>query len=589
MSGLDYFALVKEERRLPPASSPDALRLAVLGDASTQSLVKLLRVLLVRVGIEAEIWEGSFDTVETEAFNPSSDLFSFRPAAVVIASSLGAYRRRYYTEGGDRSQFAEQTAARVTQVWGALRARVTGAIVQTNLVLPIERVYGHYDHKSPTSLYSSAQRFNSLLALASAERAGTFIADVDYVASLVGKLSFLDERGWTLAKQPCALEHLPLLAKSLVDILVASLGRQVKCVVLDLDNTLWGGVIGDDGLEGIRIGHLGDGEAFEDFQLFLRELNRRGILLAVCSKNNHEVAIRAFREHPEMVLREEHIAAFVANWDDKAQNIRLIRERLNIGLDSMVFLDDNPFERNLVRELLPEVIVPELPEDPSEYVRAIARLNLFETSVHSGLDADRTQLYRAAALRDAEKSQFASLDEYLAALRMVIKISRFDRFKLGRIAQLLQRSNQFNLMTRRFGEADCERMMLDTTNYEPISVSLKDKFGDHGLISVVVLRVEDSDLVIDEYVMSCRVLQRGVEDRTMNRVFAIARERGLSRVVGGYRPTPKNAMVADFYQRFGFSMAGEPGEAGSATHWTMTVADYVERPTHLTDAELETT
>lgn len=585
MIALDYFDLIKAERRLPSATSPERLRLAVLGDVSTQSLVKLLRVLLAASGVEAEISESPFDTIETQVFDPNSDLYAFQPSAVVIVSSLGAYRRRYYMHDGDRAELAPQTAARVTDIWDKLRGSVPGAIVQTNLVLPVERLYGHYDHKAPTSLYTSTAQFNSLVAGASAERAGVFIADVDYLASLVGKIAFLDDRLWTLAKQPCALEHLPKLAKALVDILVASQGRQIKCVVLDLDNTLWGGVIGDDGLEGIRVGHLGDGEAFEDFQLFLRELNRRGILLAVCSKNTHEVAIRAFQEHPEMVLREEHIAAFVANWDDKAQNLRLIRERLNIGFDSMVFIDDNPFERNLVRELLPEVVVPELPEDPSDYVRAIALLNLFETSAHSALDADRTELYRAAALRDSEQSKFRSLADYLASLQMVIKIARFDRFNLARVAQLLQRSNQFNLNTRRFGEAECERMMLDQTNYDPIAVSLRDKFGDHGLISVVVLRAEGSDLVIDEYVMSCRVLQRGVEDRTMNRVFEIARQRGLNRVVGSYRPTAKNAMVADFYQRFGFTMVR--GESNSATYWTMPVADYQERPTHIKADQLE--
>jgi FkbH-like protein len=582
LNGLDYFRLIKEEKRLAPASSPQRMRLAVLGDASTQHLVKLLRVLLARAGVEVEIWEASFDTIETEAFNPSSDLYTFQPTAVLVFSSLGAFRHRYYTAGDDKSQFAQQTAQRLIDVWSALRQRITGPILQTGVVLPVERLYGHYDHKAPASLYTSVAGFNDLLSRASAERAATFFADVDYVASLPGKLAFLDERLWTLAKQPCALEHMPLLAKALVDILVASLGRQIKCVVLDLDNTLWGGVVGDDGLEGIRIGHVGDGEAFEDFQLFLRELGRRGILLAVCSKNTHEVAIRVFREHPSMVLREDHIAAFVANWDDKAQNIRAIRERLNISFDSMVFLDDNPFERNLVRELLPEVVVPELPADPSDYVRAIGRLNLFETSTHSALDAERAQLYRIEAQREEEKGRFDSLDGYLASLSMKIAIARFDRFNLTRIAQLLQRSNQFNLMTSRFSEAECERMMLDERQYDPIHVSLSDRFGEHGLISVVILRAEAARLIIDEYVMSCRVLQRGVEDRVMNRIFEIARERNLDQVVGRYRPTAKNAMVKDFFARFGFLKIS--GDVDEDTTWARNVVDYVPRSTHIADA-----
>ena len=505
---LDYFALMKEAKRPRRIEGGRPLRLAVLGDAATQNLVKLLQVLLGRAGVQPEIYEAGFDTIETEVFDPASALHAFAPDAVILFSSLGAFRHRYYTAPGEKEGFASQSCERLVAVWEALRQRVTGPIVQTGIVLPVERSYGHYDHKVPGALSSSAAALNRALAQASAERPGVYFLDVDYIASLVGKLAFLDEKLWTLAKQPCALEHQPLLAKAMVDILMATLGRQVKCVVLDLDNTLWGGVIGDDGVEGIRIGHVGDGEAFEAFQHFLRELGRRGILLAVCSKNTHEVAIRAFREHPDMVLREEHIAAFAINWENKADNLRAIRERLNVGFDSMVFLDDNPFERNLVRDLLPEVIVPELPEDPSEYVRAIATLNLFETSSHSALDADRGQLYRVEAKRDEERSRFQTVDDYLKSLDMRIHIARFDKFNLPRIAQLLQRSNQFNLMTRRFGDADCARMMLDEQDYYPLYVSLSDRFGDLGLISVVVLRYDQSRLAIDEYVMSCRVLQR---------------------------------------------------------------------------------
>jgi FkbH-like protein len=578
-SEIDFFALVREEKRLPRATEGQAFRLAVLGDASTQNLVKLLRVLLARGGVRAEIWEAGFDTIETEAFNPESELYRFKPEAVVILSSLGAFRHRYYTSEDKRS-FAGQTAERLTSVWDAIRQRVSGPIVQAGVVLPLERLYGHYDHKVPQSLHGSAAELNARLARASAERPGVFFADVDHVAGVIGKAAFLDERLWTLAKQPSSLEHMPALAKALVDILLASLGRQVKCVVLDLDNTLWGGVIGDDGLEGIRIGHVGDGEAFENFQLFLRELGRRGILLAVCSKNTAEVAIRAFREHPGMILREEHIAAFVANWDDKATNIRLIRERLNIGFDSMVFLDDNPFERNLVRELLPEVIVPELPEDPSEYVAAISRLNLFETSSHSALDGQRAELYRVEAQREAEKQRLGSPEAYLKSLDMKIKIARFDRFNLPRIAQLLQRSNQFNLMTRRLSQADCERVMLDEQGHEPFYVCLGDRFGDHGLISVVVLREERPRLVVDEYVMSCRVLQRGVEEHVMNRIFEIARDRSLDSVSGAYRPTAKNAMVKDFFSLFGFL---KTSDGADGTTWALDVADYAPRATHITD------
>ena len=287
-----------------------------------------------------------------------------------------------------------------------------------------------------------------------------------------------------MSKMFCGLEHLPLVAQNIIDVVLSIRGRGVKCVVLDLDNTLWGGVIGDDGVHGIALSAHGDGESFYEFQSFLLELERRGVLLAVCSKNEIENALKPFLEHPDMVLKRDHICVFTANWNDKADNIRQIRQQLNIGYDSIVFLDDNPFERNLVRSLLPEVIVPELPEEPAEYVRAICELNLFETSSFFAEDSQRTEMYRQRAESQVTQSAFANVEEYLQSLDMEITVRRFQKEKIGRIAQLLQRSNQFNLTTQRRGEAECEALMHDPDCY-PLYAELRDKLGDHGLISIV--------------------------------------------------------------------------------------------------------
>ena len=290
-----------------------------------------------------------------------------------------------------------------------------------------------------------------------------------------------------------------------IDTVLAATGVFTKCVILDLDNTLWGGVIGDDGLEGIALGEFDEGEAFVGLQKFIRELKRRGVLLAVVSKNEHANAILPFNEHPFMVLKEEDISAFVANWDNKADNIRLIQKTLNIGFNSFVFLDDNPFERNIVREYVPGVVIPELPDDPSSYLETLADLNLFETASFSEADLQRAAQYREEAQREIVKTQFTNVNDYLVSLGMQIKLERFSPFSLPRIAQLIQRSNQFNLMTRRYGEAACEAMMKDPA-FAPLTLKLSDKFGDHELISVVVLKPAGEDLEIDEYLMSCRVL-----------------------------------------------------------------------------------
>lgn len=572
---LDYFKLIKRLKRLDAKACGKTVRLALLSDAASQQLVTVLRVLLHDAGIHAEVFEAGFDTIEAEVFNPASELYAFKPEVIVLLHSTAALKARYYAHPGDKATFADAALARIVALWDGIKSQCSATVIQSNFIAPVERLFGNYDHKVAASLYASVQALNLHLAEKSRDYPHVLINDVEALASYVGRGAWFDEKLWTLAKSPCALEHLPRLAGNVADIIATRLGRVVKCVVLDLDNTVWGGVIGDDGMDGIRLGHLGDGEAFHNLQQFVLELSRRGILLAVCSKNTHETALRVFREHPEMVLREKDITVFKANWDNKANNLQAIREVLNIGYDSMVFLDDNPFERNLVREMLPEVIVPELPEEPSEYVKYLAELNLFEATSHSALDQQRGELYREEAQRQDVKQRFENLDDYLRSLEMKVTLARFDAFNLPRIAQLIQRSNQFNLATRRYTEAQCEAFMLDLEGHDPLCVSLLDRFGSYGLISVVVLRHEARTVFIDEYLMSCRVLQRGVEQYTMNQIFERARARGAEAVVGYFYPTAKNAMVKDFYHQFGFEKVSED-DAGNTT-WRLAVDAYVPR------------
>lgn len=576
---LDYFKLIKAAKTLDPSACQRTLRVAILGDCATQQFVTLTQVLCHRAGINAEVYEAAYDTVETEIFNSASALYAFKPDVVVLMNTVNALKGRYYKHPGEKTGFAAATLERLTGLWQALRQHTQALIIQSNFVLPYERLFGNYDNQVEGSLTDAVHAINRGLAKRSRQNKNIAINDVEAIASWVGRGAWFDEKLWILAKSPCALEFLPLLVQNVVDMIAASAGAGVKCVILDLDNTLWGGVIGDDGLEGIRLGHFRDGEGFHALQSFLKELRARGILLAVCSKNDYVNAIKPFREHAEMVLKEDDITVFVANWDSKAQNIQTIKETLNIGYDSMVFLDDNPFERNLVREILPEVIVPELPEDPADYVKAVAALNLFETASFSALDRQRAKLYAQETKREGLKHSFTNVEDYLKSLDMKITIGRFDTLNLPRIAQLIQRSNQFNLCTRRYSEAQCEAMINDVEGYYPLHVSLADKFGDHGLISVVVLRNEEARVFIEEYLMSCRVLQRGVEQYVMNEVFSYAKACGAGVVEGAFLPTAKNSMVKEFYARFGFEKVTED-EKGN-TRWMLPVARYVPQIAHI--------
>ncbi len=572
-NSLDYFALLKDSQRVYVPDSAKVIRVAILADCATQQLATMMKVLGAKNDVNVKVYEGDYDGIDLDILDPSSRLYSFEAQYVIILMSSEKLKIRLYNTDR-RKTFAAETVERLENLWNAFRAHSAATIIQSTFVLPSERAFGNYELKVADSVGAIFADINYRLMLSAREANNVLLNDVDFLAASVGRAQWLDPRLWNMAKSPTRLEHLPLLAQSLLDVILATAGHFIKCVVLDLDNTLWGGVIGDDGLEGIALGEFDEGEAFVSFQKFLRELKRRGIILAVVSKNEHSNAILPFREHPHMAIREEDISVFVANWDNKADNIQLVQKSLNIGFDSLVFLDDNPFERNIVRQFLPQIIVPELPEDPSMYLQTLAELNLFETASFSEADRQRAGQYRKEAQRELIKTSFTNINDYLISLGMEIKLERFNTFNLPRIAQLIQRSNQFNLMTRRYGEAACEAMISDKS-LTPLTVRLSDRFGDYGLISVVILKPAGQDIEIDEYLMSCRVLQRGVENFTMNNIFAYAARRGASRVVGHYIPTKKNEMVKEFFKGFGFERIAEDG--GGASQWALAVEAYQPR------------
>ena len=574
---LDYFQLLRESRHLDVSGLSERVRVAVLSDASVQHLVPLLRVLFARAGLDAEIYVAEFDTMSSEVLDEGSGLYRFAPDAVILLPATNAFRARYHEATGDRGQFGEEHAAATVALWDAMKRRSRATIVQATYIVPADRELGSFSLTAKDSLTANVLELNAALARAARTRGHVLLADVEGVAAWIGKRALFDERLWTMAKAYCALAHLPQIAKALVDVVIAARGRIVKFVVLDLDGTLWGGVIGDDGLDGIQIGTLGEGEPYRRFQQYLRELGRRGIALAVASKNEPAAALQPFREHPEMVLREADIAVFVASWETKVDSIRRIKETLDIGFDAIVFVDDNPFERELVRQYLPQVIVPELPEDPNDYVRALAERNLFEVTQLTEEDRKRGALYREEASRRELAASFTDVAHYLARLTMRATWTRFDTFHLPRIAQLIQRSNQFNLTTRRETPADCEALMnASSDEVVPFFLKLADRFGDHGLVSVVVGRVEADNLLVETWVMSCRVLSRGVEDFVVEKLLEAARARGLSRVVGRYEPTAKNILVKDLYARLGFMPA-----ADEANTWVAHVDRFVARPHHI--------
>jgi FkbH-like protein len=401
-----------------------------------------------------------------------------------------------------------------------------------------------------------------------------FLCDLATIQNQVGKSNFFHTSVYISTEMVLSLNVLPLVAKRTVDVLKVLNGNLKKCVILDLDNTVWGGVIGDDGIENIQIGSLGIGKAFTEFQNWVKKLKSRGIIIAVCSKNTESIAKEPFEKHPDMVLRLDDISVFIANWENKADNIREIQSILNIGFDSMVFLDDNPFERNLVRENIIGITVPELPEDPAEYLEYLYTLNLFETNSFSEEDKERTKLYQIEAKRVVTKQKFTNEDDFLKSLDMVSIVSSFTKFNIPRVAQLSQRSNQFNLRTIRYTESDVENL-VKSNDYITFAFTLKDKFGDNGLIAVVVLKKNcETDLFIESWFMSCRVLKRGMENFILNTLVSYSKTNGFKRIIGEYIPTQKNEIVKDHYQNLGFLQEN--------SLWTLASETYKDRANYIT-------
>lgn len=532
--------------------SPE-IKAAILGDTATQLLVTAVKGTAVSKGLNLNIYEAEYDQIFSEIIDDNSGLYTFGPSYTIIYMSCEKlYDQFCKTPLTERASFADNVIAKMRSQWDKINSVIKTRIMQFNFCENDDRVFGSFGNKTEVSYIYQLRKLNFLLMESACAYKNLYIVDLSGIQNVYGRNFVFSDKYYYSAKLAVSIDALPFAAEEIVNEISALSGKFKKCVVLDLDNTLWGGVIGDDGINNIQIGELGAGRAFSDFQKWLKQLKNRGILLAVCSKNNDDTAREPFENHPEMVLHLDDFAIFVANWNDKSSNIKYIQQTLNIGMDSMVFIDDNPFERNLVREMIPEITVPELPEDPSLYLTFLKKQNLFETGSYSSGDADRTGQYRAEAQRVQLQNSFDSIDDYLASLEMVGTAAPFDEFNIPRISQLTQRSNQFNLRTVRYTEAEIAEIAA-SDKYITLYFTLKDRFGDHGLISVVILEKQDDGLFIDTWLMSCRVLKRTVEEFIINTIVKTAADNGFSKITGEYIPTAKNKMVADIYEKMGFS------------------------------------
>lgn len=549
-------------RLLPdPGRSGVKLRVALIGGYSLYPFHELLEHVCEMCGQPCELWHGDFDNYISEIMADDSRLYEFQPQVVLLMPS--EHRCTYTGPLADPREIQQAEANRLVtsllELAARLHEKTQAEIIVTNFMLPARHDLGAFRARTLGADWTFRKWVNLELGLNAPSY--LHICDLEFLAYRFGWLVAHDDRAWFESKQPCSPSLLPYLAREVAHLLGGLRRVPKKVLVLDLDNTLWGGVVADDGLEGIEIGDTSPrGEAFKAFQKYIASLKQRGILLAVCSKNDHAKAAEAFEKHPEMVLRMHDFVSLKANWEPKSDNLRQMAVELNLGLDSFVFVDDNPAEIEIVRQFAPEVTTILLGPDPADYVAQLADCRLFEPRNLTAEDAARTDQYRSEAQRRTLSNTVTDMGSYLESLAMEAVFSEFAPVDVPRLAQLSNKSNQFNLTTRRRTEAEIQALMADP-DHVCFAVRLKDRFGDHGLISIIIGHRADTVMKIDTWLMSCRVLKRQVEHEVLNELARLADINGCSHLEGVYLPTPKNDMVRDFYTAMGFVLVSENPES----------------------------
>lgn len=565
----------KIKREVETVDATAEIRIAILGGSTTEQVKNILELFLLDKGIRPIFYESEYNKWYEDAYFEDSALSAFRPQLVYLHISFVDFYSCYFGFHGTDDVVAD-FSKKLEQCWEKLTQRFSCSIVQNNFEEPFFSLYGNLDSAKTDGLSYSVSVLNAFIAEYARCHVNFYIQNIHSLSAHVGLSRWYDREAYHLYKLALRYDYIPYLAYNLSAMIGALLGKSKKCLVLDLDNTLWGGIIGDDGVDGIQIGHeTATGESFYEFQQYVLSLKRRGVLLAVCSKNDMEVAKMGF-DNPDSLLKYDDFTAFVANWEPKSVNIKKIASDIGIGLDSMVFIDDNPMERNLVRSTLPEVTVPEVREaQPESYIQALEEGRYFEPLVVSQDDLKRSQTYIENKNRNDFEQEYEQYDDFLKNLGMQAEIKPFASIYIDRITQLTNKSNQFNLTTKRYSRTEIENVAKND-NFITLYGRLKDRFGDNGLVSVVIASIRKTVLNIDLWLMSCRVLRRGFEYAMFSELLKICKSKNIKEICGNYYKTAKNAMVKDFYKDLGFVCIEQTEEHSS---WKLSLEAFTfEKP-----------
>ena len=535
-------------------------KIALLGATTIGAIKDILEIFLLERGIAPEFYEGDYNRFYEEVVFGEQSLRDFAPDVIYIHTSVRAIELPHAGATPEQAQsLLDETYAHYEAVWSAAAQNFGCAVIQDNFEYPRIRVTGSYEAVSPAGRVRFINRLNERIAQYAETHKSFYINDLNWLAAYHGLEGFCDTTAWNAYKYSVSPAMVPYLCHSVACIIQSLFGKNKKALMLDLDNTLWGGVIGDDGVEGIRLGiESPEGMAYSELQSYAAELPRIGILLGVCSKNDDKTARSGF-DHPSSVLKVDDFASFKANWDSKDRNLAQSAKDLNIGTDALVLADDNPAERELVRASGLGVAVPELGE-PEYYAETVANAGYFEVTSLSADDLGRAEMYRENARRAASEASFADYGEYLRSLEMKAYMSPFTDGAAERLTQLANKTNQFNLTTRRYAPGELMATAGDGAHIS-IAARLEDRFGDNGIVSELLARTEGKSAEIELWLMSCRVFKRELELAVFDELVRQCRERGITEIKGRYIPTAKNKIVEGFYRSIGFESAGSEGNA----------------------------
>lgn len=551
------------------------LRVAVLGGSTTDELINIIELFLLKQGFLPTFYQSEYNKYYEDAVFGNNEFSAFKPDIIYIHTTNINVSQfpAFHTTAEEVEKVFENELFKFQTIWKSLK-KYNCPIIQNNFDFPINRSLGNLDAYEIHGKTYFLNRLNLEFAKEAQINSSLFINDINYLAASIGLQNWFDKHIWFTAKYAISFDAIPTLSNNIVNIISAIFGKSKKCLVLDLDNTCWGGVIGDDGLKGIKIGkESASGEAYMAFQNYVKELKLRGVLLAVCSKNEHEIAKEGFT-HSDSVLAIEDFTSFKANWNPKHTNLENIASEINIGFDSLVFIDDNAVERNIVESQLPDVSVPDVGNDILNFIEYIEQNGYFETGSLSADDINRNKFYSENQERINELSIFENYQDFLSSLAMEAEIKKFSDVYIDRITQLINKTNQFNLTTKRYTVSEIEAIAL-SENYIHLYGKLIDKFGDNGLISILIAEIIGDKCVIDTWLMSCRVLKRDMEFAMLDVIVEECKKRNISEILGTYIRTQKNNMVANLYAEFGFEL--QSGDTDNLTKWRLVLKDYIKK------------